>query len=30
VRAIEAVETDGSDRPRVDVVIERVSVTEVS
>jgi len=30
VRAIEAVDTDGSDRPLVDVVIERVSVTEVS
>jgi peptidyl-prolyl cis-trans isomerase A (cyclophilin A) len=30
VRAIEAVETDGSDRPRTDVIIERVSVTEVS
>jgi peptidyl-prolyl cis-trans isomerase A (cyclophilin A) len=30
VRAIEAVDTDGSDRPRADVIIERVSVTEVS
>jgi len=30
VEAIEAVETDGSDRPRTDVVIERVSVTELS
>lgn len=30
VRAIEAVETDGSDRPRSDIVIERVTVTEVS
>jgi peptidyl-prolyl cis-trans isomerase A (cyclophilin A) len=30
VRAIEALETDGSDRPLTEVVIERVSVTEVS
>jgi peptidyl-prolyl cis-trans isomerase A (cyclophilin A) len=30
VKAIEAVETDGSDRPQTEVVIERVSVTELS